>query len=80
MVLESLVPALDAHIGGKTLPEHIRGIDAEGHRAIKLIDAAPIGINVRSRLPPTRAYTTSCEGSRSLPVQRSAAIRRAIFL
>ena len=48
MVLESLVPALDAHIGGKTLPEHIRAIDAEGIAHIKLIDAAPIGINVRS--------------------------------
>ena len=48
MVLESLVPALDAHIGGKTLPEHIRAIGAEGIAHIKLIDAAPIGINVRS--------------------------------
>ena len=48
MVLESLVPALDAHIGGKTLPEHIRSIDAEGIAHVKLIDAAPIGINVRS--------------------------------
>ena len=48
MVLESLVPALDAHIGGKTLPEHIRAIDADGIAHIKLIDAAPIGINVRS--------------------------------
>ena len=48
MVLESLVPALDAHIGGKTLPEHIRTIGAEGIAHIKLIDAAPIGINVRS--------------------------------
>ena len=48
MVLESLVPALDAHIGGKTLPEHIRAIDAEGIAHVKLIDATPIGINVRS--------------------------------
>ena len=48
MVLESLVPALDAHIGGKTLPEHIRTIGAEGIAHVKLIDAAPIGINVRS--------------------------------
>ena len=48
MVLESFVPALDAHIGGKTLPEHIRAIDAEGIAHVKLIDATPIGINVRS--------------------------------
>ena len=48
MVLESLVPALDAHINGNTLPAHIRAIKAEGIAHIKLIDATPIGINVRS--------------------------------
>lgn len=48
MVLESLVPALEAMIGGHKLPAHIRGINAEGIRHIKLIDATPIGVNVRS--------------------------------
>ena len=48
MVLESLVPALDASISGSPLPEHIRTINAEGIAHIKLIDATPIGINVRS--------------------------------
>lgn len=48
MVLESLVPALETMISGNKLPEHIRGINAEGIRHIKLIDATPIGINVRS--------------------------------
>lgn len=48
MVLESLVPALDAAINGFKLPGHIREIAAEGIRHIKLIDAAPIGVNVRS--------------------------------
>ena len=48
MVLESLVPALDASISGSALPEHIRTINARGIRHIKLIDATPIGINVRS--------------------------------
>ena len=48
MVLESLVPALDASIGGTALPEHIRAIQAEGIAHVKLIDATPIGINVRS--------------------------------
>ncbi len=48
MVLESLVPALEAMIGGGKLPEHIRSISAEGIRHVKLIDATPIGINVRS--------------------------------
>ena len=48
MVLESLVPALGAKIEGRVLPPHIRGITAEGIQHIKLIDATPIGINVRS--------------------------------
>ena len=48
MVLESLIPALEARIGGRAMPEHIRSISAEGIAHVKLIDAAPIGVNVRS--------------------------------
>ena len=48
MVLESLVPALEAHIGGGVLPAHICAVAAEGIAHVKLIDATPIGINVRS--------------------------------
>jgi len=48
LVLESLIPALDSLCSGRKMPGHIRSIDAEGIRHIKLIDATPIGINVRS--------------------------------
>ena len=48
MILESLIPALEAEISGRALPAHIRAIDADGIAHIKLIDATPIGINVRS--------------------------------
>ena len=48
MILESLVPALEALINKKKFPEHIVNIEAEGINQIKLIDATPIGINVRS--------------------------------
>ena len=48
MVLESLIPALEAEISGSALPAHIRAIAADGIAHIKLIDATPIGINVRS--------------------------------
>ena len=48
MVLESLVPALEAGIAGTALPPHIREIRADGSAHVKLIDATPIGINVRS--------------------------------
>ncbi|MBD5456885.1 MAG: excinuclease ABC subunit UvrA [Lachnospiraceae bacterium] len=48
MVLESLIPALEAFIKGEKLPAHVRSVSAEGIRQIKLIDATPIGVNVRS--------------------------------
>ena len=48
MVLESLVPALEASINGSALPAHIRAVKADGIAHVKLIDATPIGINVRS--------------------------------
>ena len=48
MVLESLIPALQARISGASLPAHVKGIEADGIGQVKLIDASPIGINVRS--------------------------------
>ena len=48
LILESLVPALEALCNGKKMPEHVRLIKAEGIRHVKLIDATPIGMNVRS--------------------------------
>ena len=48
MVLESLIPALQASITGRDLPDHVKSMEADGIRQVKLIDASPIGINVRS--------------------------------
>ena len=48
MVLESLIPGLEAEIKGEKLPPHVKSVSAEGIRQVKLIDATPIGINVRS--------------------------------
>ena len=48
LILESLVPGLEAVIAGKKLPEHVKAVEAEGIERVKLIDATPIGINVRS--------------------------------
>lgn len=48
MVLESLIPGLEASLQGATLPAHVKQISAEGITHVKLIDASPIGINVRS--------------------------------
>ncbi len=48
MVLESLIPALEADIKGIALPNHVKHVSANGIQQVKLIDATPIGINVRS--------------------------------
>ena len=48
MVLESLIPGLQAEIEGKKLPPHVRQIEAEGIRRANLIDDSPIGVNIRS--------------------------------
>ena len=48
LILESLIPALEAAIRGAKLPEHVRSVDAPDIGRVKLIDATPIGINVRS--------------------------------
>ena len=48
MVLESLIPGLEAALNGETLPEHVKNVSAKGISHVKLIDASPIGINIRS--------------------------------
>ena len=48
MVLESLIPGLEALCYGKPMPSHVFSIQAEGINHVKLIDATPIGANVRS--------------------------------
>ncbi|WP_233543021.1 excinuclease ABC subunit UvrA [Erysipelatoclostridium sp. AM42-17] len=48
MVLESLLPAIQAKINQQELPKHVKNVEIEGIKHIKLIDATPIGINIRS--------------------------------
>ena len=48
LVLESLIPGLQAYIGKNRLPDHVKEVKAGGIRQVKLIDASPIGINIRS--------------------------------
>ncbi|MEV0646358.1 excinuclease ABC subunit UvrA [Phytomonospora sp. NPDC050363] len=48
LILESLVPALKARASGRPLPEHIRKITPDGITRVNVVDASPIGINVRS--------------------------------
>ncbi len=48
LVLESLLPALAAASQGRPLPAHVRSLLAPGIEQVKLIDATPIGINIRS--------------------------------
>lgn len=48
LVLESLIPGLAAAIDKKPLPPHVKSVKADGTQRVQLIDATPIGINVRS--------------------------------
>ena len=48
LILESLIPGLNAYVSGNKLPSHVVSVQADGIRQVKLIDATPIGINVRS--------------------------------
>ena len=48
LILESLIPALEVQINGTELPAHVSDIDADGIHQVRLIDAVPIGANVRS--------------------------------
>ena len=56
LVLESLIPALRAQAGQSTpggmahnaMPAHVKSMDAAGIKRANLIDATPIGANVRS--------------------------------
>lgn len=73
LILESLVPGLDAVINGKTLPEHVLSLQANGIEHVKLIDAAPIGVNVRSTVAtyadvhdPLRKIFAATEDARQL--------------
>lgn len=48
LVLESLIPALEAHIAERDLPDHVKDVDPAGIERVDLVDATPIGVNVRS--------------------------------
>lgn len=48
LVLESLIPALEAHIAGNDLPKHVKDVEADHIKRVDLVDATPIGVNVRS--------------------------------
>lgn len=74
LILESLVPALESLIQKKRLPDHIISIKAEGIRNVKLIDATPIGINVRSTVS---TYANIHDELRKLYTQTTDAKRQA---
>ena len=48
LVLESLIPALEAVLEGRPLPKHVKDVEPGEIRRVALVDATPIGVNVRS--------------------------------
>lgn len=75
MVLESLIPGLSAHIEGSKLPAHVTSVEAEGIRRANLIDATPIGINIRSTVA---TYSGVLDDLRKLYAKTDAAKERKL--
>ena len=75
MVLESLIPGLSAHIEGSKLPAHVSSVEAEGIRRANLIDATPIGINIRST---EATYSGVLDDLRKLYAKTDAAKERKL--
>ena len=75
MVLESLIPGLSAHIEGSKLPAHVTSVEAEGIRMANLIDATPIGINIRSTVA---TYSGVLDDLRKLYAKTDAAKERKL--
>lgn len=75
MVLESLIPGLSAHIEGSKLPAHVLIVEAEGIRRANLIDATPIGINIRSTVA---TYSGVLDDLRKLYAKTDAAKERKL--
>ncbi len=73
LILESLVPALEAAAEGRPLPAHVLSVEAPDIRQVKLIDATPIGINIRSTVA---TYADVHDEFRKLYAKTSAAKER----
>ena len=80
MILESLVPALQALTRGERLPDHVKSISANGIRNVKLVDSTPIGANVRSTVA---TYADVHDDLRRLfartPAAQSASVKAGDF-
>lgn len=75
LVLESLVPALSANIADEQLPNHVRALDARGIERVTMIDATPIGANVRSTVA---TYSGILDDLRRLYARTDAAKTRGL--
>lgn len=75
LVLESLVPALTARIADEQMPEHVRALDAPDIERVMMIDATPIGANVRSTVA---TYSGVLDDLRRLFARTEAAKARGL--
>ena len=75
LVLESLVPALTARIADEQMPEHVRALDAPDIERVTMIDATPIGANVRSTVA---TYSGVLDDLRRLFARTEAAKARGL--
>ena len=80
LVLESLVDGLKAQLAGRALPGHVVEVDAPGIARVDLVDATPIGVNVRS---PVATYSGVLDELRrafaKLPEAKAAGLKAGDF-
>ena len=80
LVLESLIPGLRAAIAGEQLPAHVRAVDADGILRANLIDATPIGANVRSTVGTYSGVLDDLRRAYAkLPEAREAGLKAGAF-
>lgn len=75
LVLESLVPALTAALAGAKLPAHVQAVDPAGLARVNVIDASPVGANVRSTVA---TYSGVLDDLRRLYAATAAAKSRGL--
>ena len=78
MVLESLIPALQARIAGRDLPDHVKSMEADGIRQVKLIDASP-STSARPWRPTPMSTMSSGRSSPRLRMRKGMATRTETF-
>lgn len=80
LVLDSLIPALEAKLEHRPLPRHVHEVDPGSIRRVALVDASPIGVNIRSTVATYSGALDSLRRSfAALPASQDAGLTLSDF-